>query len=69
MKKEKITLPKIMRAKYRNRLRKLAEGLAFIPDERFNLESWMTEAAAQMKCGTVCCVGGWCPKFFPKEWR
>lgn len=39
---------------------------ALLP-EKFNYSVWVTKTNKEHICGTVCCVGGWYPTWFPSS--
>jgi hypothetical protein len=47
------------------RLENTIEKLKQLPPENFNYSLWITDSKED--CGTVCCVGGWYPKWFPQS--
>jgi len=52
-------------------LQKLVEKSSVLPPEKFNYVKFVT-ATDQKGCGTVCCLAGWYPKWFPEagiEWE
>jgi hypothetical protein len=46
--------------------------LVNLPDENFKYNLYVTKGDVDKGCGTVCCVAGWYPKWFPEsglKWR
>ena len=40
--------------------------LLVLEPEKFNYRHWVSEFDKRQNCGTVCCVAGWYPAWFPE---
>lgn len=53
------------------RLKDTIDHLKSLPEDQFDYGSYVSEFNSGSSCGTVCCVAGWYPKWFPEavlEW-
>lgn len=48
------------------RLKKTITKLSKLKKENFNYELFVDKWNKEKQCGTVCCVAGWYPKWFPE---
>lgn len=48
-------------------LQKILDKIETLQPEEFNFSSYVTKFDKEHQCGTVCCVLGWFPKWFPKS--
>lgn len=48
-----------------SRLQDTVNMLENLKEHEFNFSTWVTKG--EEGCGTVCCVGGWYPKYFPES--
>lgn len=48
------------------RLKDTIDKAKELEPHQFNLENWVTEYNYKNNCGTVCCIAGWYPKWFPE---
>lgn len=46
-------------------LEKILERVKTLKPEQFNFESYVTEFDEEKGCGTVCCIAGYLPQWFP----
>lgn len=49
----------------KERLLDVAARLKLVPAEKFDISFWF----GADRCGTVCCVLGWCCTWYPKDWK
>jgi hypothetical protein len=53
-------------------LKKLKDTLSHMKElreEQFDYSQYISEFDIENKCGTVCCVAGWLPIWFPKDFK
>lgn len=61
---------KLTKAVILRRLQNTVKKLKALPNAKFNYESYVSESETDTNgnlCGTVCCVVGWYPKWFPES--
>lgn len=49
------------------RLEATIEMISNLKSKQFNYQNFVTKADKENTCGTVCCVAGWYPMYFPKS--
>lgn len=49
------------------RLQATIDNLRSLPNSKFSYEVFVDQYDSKKECGTVCCVAGWYPKWFPKS--
>ena len=48
-----------------DKLEIILEKVKTLKEEQFRFEEWITEFDEEKSCGTVCCIVGWMPQWFP----
>jgi hypothetical protein len=57
------------RAAKLQRLTVLRDRFAFVPEEQFRYDLYVSRYDAKDKCGTICCIAGWLPAIFPTVFK
>lgn len=53
----------------KEKFKKIIDFLGKLKSSQFNYRAFVQEFDEKNKCGTVCCVAGWFPAIFPKNFK
>ncbi len=60
---------KLITKKGLQRLIHLRANIDTLKEEEFNYSQFVTKFDKKNNCGTVCCIAGHLPRWYPKQWK